>query len=193
MKLFLVIGPMFAGKSTFIFEKSKSLVKNEYLALKPSIDNRYGESEIITHNKEKIFAFNIDSLVEFFTKIKINKYKNIFIDEGQFFNDLERGIELLDKINYKGTVYVCGLSGDFQRKPIGQINNLISRADDIKILKGKCFNCENDSCFSLKIDLSVSKQIDVGGSDKYQPVCGSCYQHYQEVFSSQKILKIDLN
>lgn len=193
MKLVLVIGPMFAGKSTFIFKKSKEFKKDEYLALKPSIDDRYGECEIVTHNKEKIEALNVKNLVKTFSTIDIRKYKCIFIDEGQFFDDLEIGIEVIDKLKFKGVVYVCGLNGDFKRKPIGQINNIIGRADDIKFLKGKCFNCENPSCFSLKIDNSVGKQIDVGGAEKYQPVCGNCYRHFEEVSVSRKSLTFDLN
>lgn len=187
MNLNVVIGPMFSGKSTFIINKTNSLLLTEYIALKPLIDDRYNKTDIVTHNKEKINAFSTNNLVKFFKKNNIKKYKNIFIDEAQFFNDLVKAIEFLDYINYKGNIYVCGLNGDFKRKSIGQIHNIISRANNIIHLKGKCFRCKRDSSFSLKIDGNES-QIDVGGADKYQPVCGNCYQHFQEISSCHKPL-----
>ena len=185
MNLTIVMGPMFAGKSTFIINKTRILLSTEFIALKPSIDNRYGDVEIVTHNKEKINALSVESLYEFFSKVSIKKYNYIFIDEAQFFDDLEKAINFLDYIKYEGNIFVCGLSGDFKRKPIGEIHNLISMADNIIHLKGKCFRCDRESSFSLKLE-GTDSQIEVGGADKYQPVCGSCYQHYQEASSSQK-------
>lgn len=176
MHLTVVIGPMFAGKSTFIINKINNL-DGKYLAIKPSLDKRYGDSEIVSHDKKRIKAISIENLYNFFSKINISEYKNIFIDEAQFFSRLIDSIEFLEKFN--GNIYVCGLNGDFKRKPIGEINYLISRADEVKNLKGKCFKCKNPSSFSLKI-CGDSSQIDIGGSEKYQPVCGSCYKHYQE-------------
>lgn len=186
MKLTVVIGPMFAGKSTFIINKVEEL-KESYLAIKPLIDNRYSKDEIVSHDKKKIDAITVTNLFDYINDNEINCYDNIFIDEAQFFNDIQETIEFLE-YNYNGNIYVCGLNADFKRKPIGYINAILSKADDIIFLKGQCFNCPESSSFSLKITCDDS-QIDVGGEDKYRPVCGKCYQHFSKKISSHEFLE----
>lgn len=183
MILNVVIGPMFAGKSTFIINKVEGL-QDKYLAIKPLIDDRYSSDEIVSHDKKKINAISVPNLYDFINDTDLDSYNNIFIDEAQFFNDIQETIQFLE-YNFKGNVYVCGLNADFKRKPIGYINNIISRADDIIFLKGQCFNCPEKSIFSLKI-VADENQIDVGGEEKYRPVCGKCYQYFSKTFYSHE-------
>lgn len=52
----LIIGPMYAGKSTElirIINRFKCLKKN-IIVINHSINNRYGSTDLTTHNKEKI-------------------------------------------------------------------------------------------------------------------------------------------
>ena len=176
MILTIVIGPMFSGKSTFIINKA-SETNDKYIVLKPIIDNRYSENMVVSHDKQQIKATSSNKLLNSLLLDNILKCKKIYVDEGQFFDDLYDFVEYLDEKKYTGELFVCGLNGDFKRKPIGKINSLLPRADDIIFLKGICSVCGKKSSFSKKI-INVSDnydQIDFGGSEKYHPVCGKCY------------------
>ena len=71
------------------------------------------------------------------------------IDEGQFYPDLVEGVESFlrrDKI-----VIISALDGDFERKPFGQIPELIPLSDDIVKLRAICMRCGDDAPFSHRL------------------------------------------
>lgn len=182
MKLYLIIGPMFAGKSTFIINQYN--LNNNCIAIKPLIDKRYSNNEIVSHDNEHIPCLITTNLMELKEKINFKDLEYLLIDEGQFFNDIEEFVLSLNEYNIK--IYIAALNGDFNRNPLGKIYKLYSRADDIIFKQGKCKMCLNKSSFSWKINLSKN-QIDIGGEDKYFPVCGDCYQHLSKGSSSHKL------
>jgi len=176
---------MFAGKTSFIIEKFNP---ENSLAIKPIIDNRYKTKEIVSHNNLKIPCINIAYLTDLINKINFSEFENILIDEGQFFEDINKFINLME--DYQINIFVAALNGDFKRKPFKVISDLYSRADEIIFKQGNCKFCDNKSSFSWKFEKDenfLSSQIDVGGSEKYQPVCGNCYQDFLEKSSSQKL------
>jgi thymidine kinase len=174
MYLELVIGPMYAGKTTHLINYYNS--KKYCVCFKPKMDNRYVENLVVSHNKKSIPCVVTKNLLDKINKHYIKSFEHIIIDEGQFFPDLVETIEYLDKINYNGNVLVGGLSGDFKRKRIGNILDILPRADNVLVLKGRCNICKsNKSTFSWKNSFS-GKQMEVGGSDIYQSVCGKCYE-----------------
>ncbi|KAJ2999435.1 hypothetical protein HDV02_002920 [Globomyces sp. JEL0801] len=75
----------------------------------------------------------------------------IFIEEGQFFPDLLEFVKVAVDQDCK-TLIVCGLDGDFQRQPIGQMLDLIPLADSVDKLKALCAICKNgtEGLFSLR-------------------------------------------
>ncbi len=176
MFLTMILGPMFAGKTTYLINKYKEC--EGVLTLKPSVDTRYDEVFIESHDHKKIPTKIIKNIMDL--KLEdIKKYKTILIDEGQFFVGLNDWIRSMDE--FEGRIYVSGLNGDFKRESFGEINKLISRCDDIIHLKAICSNCKKEASFSLK-KIKDEKQVDVGGEDKYVPVCGECYSLYNQFF-----------
>ncbi|TNV75718.1 hypothetical protein FGO68_gene15707 [Halteria grandinella] len=106
----------------------------------------------------------------------------IGIDEGQFYPDLVERVEAYlrkDKI-----IVISALDGTFERKPFGQIPELIPLCDDVIKLKAICMRCGDDAPFSHR--LVQSKQIElVGWKDLYEPLCRHCYVKLN--FSDDKI------
>ena len=51
----VVCGPMFAGKTEELIRRVKRMdfAKKKYLIFKPTIDNRYAISEVVSHNQRK--------------------------------------------------------------------------------------------------------------------------------------------
>ena len=79
----------------------------------------------------------------------MDKFDVIGIDEGQFYPDLITGIESFvrkDKI-----LIISALDGTFERKPFGQIPNLIPLCDDIVKLNAICMVCGNDAPFTHRL------------------------------------------
>ncbi len=171
-KLELFIGPMFSGKSTELIRQIRLLQKidKKVLVLKPIIDLRYAQDKITSHNYESVECKVMNKLDEINDE-EINKYDTVIIDEGQFFPDLVSVISRWVN-NYSVNIIVGGLDGDFQRRPIGQILELIPMADKCIKLNSLCNICKDgtEAPFSFRLVKSNDKVL-VGGSESYIPVC----------------------
>jgi thymidine kinase len=56
----------------------------------------------------------------------------------------------------------------------GQVLDVVSVADSVTKLAGRCAYCDRPALFSLRI-AADSRQAVVGGADKYAPVCRRHY------------------
>jgi len=168
----LILGPMFAGKTSYLLDKIKYFDdQNEsYLVIKHQIDDRYNSTMITSHNKKTHDCIPLEQLSKLSEEI-IKSVENIIIDEGQFFSDLY--VEVLKLVEtYHKKVFVAGLEGDYQRKWFNdyQLAKLIPICDNIVKLSGQCSFCNNHSLFNKRI-VNSNQQILVGSNDIYKPVC----------------------
>ena len=174
----IIIGPMFAGKTTsFINSINKCRQNNNsnILIINHSFDTRYGNDEIATHDGTKIPCYSFTNLSELFEhNIIMQKFEtvtDIFIDEAQFFPDLYNIVKTL-LLNYKKNILIAGLDGDYKQEAFGtsRMLDLIPYATKITKLLAKCTVCNNDAPFTKRLTNSNDKIL-VGGADAYQPVC----------------------
>ena len=183
-KLELIIGSMFSGKSSELirrFNREKSINKR-ILVINYDLDNRYSTNSIATHDNTKIKCLKINKLSDFPSGM-INDYDSFFIDEGQFFSDLYIFVKKLVDI-HKKRVVVSGLDGDCDRNMFGELIKLIPICDTVDKLSAYCNKCNNGTLapFSKKINIGPSStgistfsRVDIGGDDKYIPVCRNHY------------------
>src|SRR5581483_9146918 len=106
----VIIGNMFSGKTSLLIAKyNQNKNYRKCLAFKPVLDERYSETEIISHDKEKIKAIPINSIQD------IEKYKdqgeNIYIDEIHFFKE-DINTYLNSLANQNKEIVVAGLTWD---------------------------------------------------------------------------------
>lgn len=185
----VIIGSMFAGKTTELIKEYKrhESCGFECLFINHKIDNRYvkEENKTSTHDRVEINSINVgDKLFDFFKKESyLNRYNIILINEGQFFQDLYNFVDYaVNKLDKK--VYVCGLDGDFQRKKIGSILDIIPLCDDVIKIKAICNNCKkNEGIFTYR--LSNEQEQVLVGSDNYTAVCRKCYNQFQLMYSKK--------
>ena len=170
-KLELIIGNMFSGKTTEIIRrinKEKSINKR-ILVINYIDDNRYTTDtpSIISHDNLNVNCIKDKKLEE----INVNNYDSFFIDEAQFFEDLYSFVLLLVDVKNKHVI-VSGLDGDSFRNPFGDIIKLIPLCDTVDKLTAYCNKCNNGviAPFTKKINGNTDL-IDIGGIDKYIPVC----------------------
>jgi len=184
----LIIGPMFSGKSTRLIHyirKYKTL-QFEIMVIKPSIDNRYTESnEICTHNfeKESCISYEPNNLSDIFNNSNYTNSKIIIIEEGQFFTSLYDNVKKMTDIDKK-IVYVTALNGDSERKLFGDVYKLLPLCDNIEFMQALCICCSDGTLgiYSKRSHSNNNNQICVAGPSIYQAVCR---EHYFEQTSKQ--------
>ncbi len=190
----IILGGMYAGKTSRLVEiyKQCKFCNISVAVINHSIDNRYDEELLSTHDQVKIPCIKTEKLLDVWTdhinldedvslvprikdRFKVATSSVILINEGQFFPDLEEFVKKL-LLNDK-KVYVCGLDGDFERKKFGQILDLIPLCDKVTKLTSLCSICKNGTPGIFSKRITSEKEQTVVGSDNYIPVCRSCYDN----------------
>ena len=176
----LIIGPMYAGKSTEllrIINRYKCLNKS-ICVINHSLNNRYGSSGLTTHNKNKFEQCLITDKLSNLDNNKIYETDVIIIEELQFFED---AYEYIVKWCDNGKTIICaGLDGDYLRNPFGDVLRLIPHADKVTKLNSLCKKCGNGNLahFTKRTILTNSDVTLVGSDEIYEAVCRN---HYLEI------------
>ena len=186
----LIIGPMFAGKSTELIScanRYEQIDKN-VMAINHVINNRYGSTKISTHD-QKIYdkCFTISNLndVEIFHKDVFDNADIIIVEELQFFENafayIKKWVDEDDKI-----VIAAGLDGDSNREPFGDVLKLIPIADEVTKLSAFCKRCGDGTPahFTKRIVKNKSKTL-VGSDDIFEAVCR---KHYHQPITSINVV-----
>ena len=179
-RLSIVIGPMFSGKSSYLIEHINKALKNDkkIIVINHTIDKRYNDVNHITnHNKVSIDCISLYSISNLFShcineNIDLNTIDYLFIDESQFFDDLEENIKLMIHKYPKLKITCVGLDGDFQQNVFndGQLLKLIPYAEKVVKLHANCNVCGKKAFFTKRIT-KQKNQIIVASSNMYHPVC----------------------
>ena len=180
MSLHIIMGPMFAGKSSEILH-----ITNRYTSLGWKVcvvshasDVRYGtDARLYTHTRESTACIRTDDLHELLQQDVYTDSRVVILDEAQFFHDLKQFVQIATDL-HKKDVYVVGLDGDADRKPFGQILECIPFADSVTKLKAFCKLCgDGTEAIFTRCEKPSEKQgqVHVGGADMYQPVCRKHY------------------
>jgi thymidine kinase len=170
----VICGSMFSGKTEELIRRLKraKIANLKVEIFKPSIDIRYHEQNIVSHDENAIPSTPIDHAAKILTLAK--EVDVVGIDEAQFFdNQLP---DVCDQLALRGTrVIVAGLDMDYTSMPFGQIPFLLSKADYITKLHAICVQCGNIANYSYRKTADAS-QVLVGKKDIYEPRCRICYQ-----------------
>jgi thymidine kinase len=188
MSLELIIGPMFAGKSSALqsIVRRRTAIGWKVLVIKPTIDKRYGGvSEVVNHDLQRCPAVAVEKLTCLFYDAGYKESLLVIVEEGQFFDDLIE-FTLVAVEQHGKHVVVVGLDGDAHRKPFGQILDLIPLADEVQRIYALCKLCGDGTPgrFTCAMDAAVAAatrkgQPLVGGDQEYMPLCRKHYLQNQ--------------
>lgn len=180
MSLHLLLGPMFAEKTTEMIRYIRRFRTLEYdmFCFKADLDTRYTkENKLCSHNQdtEPCHLIPIDGLHEINQMEEFKRAKVIMIEEGQFFKELYSMVKQWMDVDKKH-IYISALAGDKNRQPFGDIIYLIPLAHHVKWLTALCKTCKDgtEGVYS-KEKKKHPDQIHVGTSDEYESVC---LEHY---------------
>ncbi|KAG5479459.1 hypothetical protein LSCM1_04722 [Leishmania martiniquensis] len=174
----LIIGPMFAGKTTELMRRVKREIhaRRSCFVIKYSKDTRYDEHNVASHDQLMLRAqAAVSQLKE--VRDSWQRFDVLAIDEGQFFSDL---VDFCNTAADAGkVVMVSALDGDYRRKPFGQICELVPYCEAVDKLTAVCMMChEQPACFTRRT-VNVEKQELIGGADMYIATCRECYTQQQ--------------
>lgn len=183
MTLTIITGPMFSGKSSYLVKKINELTlqNKKVFVINHILDKRYNDDICIsTHdglntlNNNFIFNSSFHTFNEFLdlSKDKLNQYDYFFIDECQFFKDIDLVIDFL--LSKDKHLFISFLNSDYKMEPFSVTNLLYAKADKIIHLTAKCSICSNDAPFTKRL-IDSSSQILVGKNDIYVPRCRKCF------------------
>ena len=171
-RLELIIGNMFSGKSSELIRRinREKSIQKKILVINYISDNRYASDSIATHDNLTVTCLKLEKLSGI-TEDIIQQYDSFFIDEAQFFSDLYGMVLVLVDVKHKHVV-VSGLDGDTFRNPFGDLIKLIPICDTVDKLTAYCTVCNNGTPAPFtKKKKRDNLLIDIGGTDKYIPVC----------------------
>jgi thymidine kinase len=173
---------MFAGKSSELLGtvRKYSAIGWPVFAITHSIDNRYGKKpEIVSHDSDRHPALAVSDFYGIFDRDDYKAAKLVIIEEAQFFQALKEFV--LVAVERDGKDVICvGLDGDAERRPFGELLELIPYCDSVVKRHAFCRRCKEPTpaLFTYRITGDESQQVVVGGAETYEPLCRRHYLNY---------------
>ncbi|WP_348736020.1 thymidine kinase [Spiroplasma endosymbiont of Ammophila pubescens] len=177
----VITGCMFAGKTEEFIRRLVRLgyAKFEIQVFKPTIDNRYSENQVVSHSKKAVEAISVKNSEELLTNLKPTT-NVVGIDEVQFFDN--NIVKLADSLADKGIIVIVnGLDKDFRGEAFINVEQLMTRAEEVKKLHAICVKCGNLANRTQRlINGKPANYYDpivlIGEKDKYEARCRHCHE-----------------
>ncbi len=179
----VITGPMFSGKTEELLRRLKraTIANRKVIIFKPSVDKRYSETEVVSHDKNALKSIVISRAIEIIDFLDDSEV--IGIDEAQFFN--EAIIEIAQYLAFRGKrVIIAGLDMDSDGRPFGPMPKIMATAEYVTKLQAICVECGSLATHSFRI-AEEKEHILLGSQDKYKPLCRFCFHkfYHQENFN----------
>ena len=170
----VVCGSMFSGKTEELIRRLKraKFARQKVEIFKPSIDVRYSEQDVVSHDQNSIPSTPIDSSASIL--LLASDIDVIGIDEAQFLDD--GLISVCNDLAYRGVrVIVAGLDMDYKGVPFGPIPGLCAIADEVTKVHAICVKCGALAYVSHRL-VKNDRRVLLGETQEYEPLCRECYQ-----------------
>ncbi|TDQ13782.1 thymidine kinase [Algoriphagus boseongensis] len=169
----VICGSMFSGKTEELIRRLNRarIARLKVEIFKPSIDKRYHEHDVVSHNENSIRS----TPVQFAGDILLlaGDCDVVGIDEAQFF-DLDL-INVVQKLANQGKrVILAGLDMDFEGKPFEPMPQLMAMAEYVTKVHAICMKCGSLAAFSLRLSSSMDKVV-LGEKEAYEARCRKCF------------------
>lgn len=164
----VICGCMFSGKTEELIRRLKraTLAQQSVLVFKPSVENRYHPSHVVSHNQEVVQAISVSRAREILQLVQNQEV--IGIDEAQFFD--EEIVEVCNLLANKGKrVIVVGLDMDYTGKPFGSMPQLLAIAEFVTKLHAICAVSGELANYSQRITPG-KELVELGSDQQYKPL-----------------------
>lgn len=169
----VICGSMFSGKTEELIRRlNRARIANLQVEIfKPSVDVRYHETEIVSHNANSIVSTPVQSSLNILLMYKGADV--VGIDEAQFFD--QEIIYVCETLAAKGVrVLVAGLDMDYLGKPFGPMPNLMAVAEYVTKVNAVCVVCGDLATHSFR-KVAQGDLVMLGEKESYEARCRSCF------------------
>jgi thymidine kinase len=165
MSLHIVVGPMFAGKTTFLMRDYELDQTEGKLILDYETDMKAPGhyTMLYSHDMEEAPCFRTRNLNEVPTS------RALYVNESQFFTGLKAFV--LAKLKEGCNVHLYGLDGDFGQNKFGEALDLVPHCDSILKLTAQCA-CGKPALFSKRVSPGEEQFLPDAA---YVPCCRACF------------------
>lgn len=169
----VICGSMFSGKTEELIRRlNRARIANQKIEIfKPSVDIRYDETAVVSHNQNSIHSTPVTSSLNIL--LMCGDANVIGIDEAQFFdNEL---VFVCEKLAEQGVrVIVAGLDMDYLGKPFGPMPALMAIAEYVTKVHAICMVC-NDIATHTYRKTDDNNLVMLGELDTYEARCRFCF------------------
>lgn len=178
----VVCGSMFSGKTEELIRRMKraQFAKQKVEIFKPTIDVRYSEKDVVSHDNNVIQSTPVDSSQNIL--LLADDIDVVGIDEAQFF---DMGIvDVCNQLASRGIrVIVAGLDMDYKGVPFGPMPAIMAIAEDVYKTHAICVHCGDLAYISHRL-VSSEKRVLLGETESYEPLCRSCYAKQMQLLET---------
>jgi thymidine kinase len=170
----VICGSMFSGKTEELIRRLNRarIAKQNVEIFKPSLDKRYHDEDVVSHNANAIRSTPIDFAQDML--LLGGSCDVVGIDEAQFFD--EGLAEVCVKLANSGVrVIAAGLDMDYLGNPFGPMPALMAVAEYVTKVHAICVQCGDIATYSYRSAAS-EQQVLLGETDSYEARCRHCFQ-----------------
>jgi thymidine kinase len=173
----VICGSMFSGKTEELIRRltRARLAKQQVEIFKPSVDTRYHDTHVVSHNETSIRSTPVNFAGDIL--LLSGTCDVVGIDEAQFFDEeIVRVVQLL--ANQGKRVILAGLDMDFEGKPFDPMPKLMAIAEYVTKVHAICMKCGDLAAFSYRLSAATEKVM-LGEKDSYEARCRKCFHEEQ--------------
>ena len=169
----VICGSMFSGKTEELIRRLKraQFAKQRVEIFKPTVDVRYDDEEVVSHNDSRIRSTPVPAAANI--RLLANNVDVIGIDEAQFFDD-EIVAVCNDLANRGIRVIVAGLDMDFKGNSFGPMPALMATAEYVTKVHAVCTRTGNLAHYSFRKSLEDNLVL-LGETQEYEPLSRAAY------------------
>jgi len=170
----VICGGMFSGKTEELIRRARraEIAGQKVIIVKPRIDQRYGEAEIVSHNQNALSSITVDTADQII--LLTGDTDVICIDEAQFFD--ERLVDVANSLANDGKrVIAAGLDMDYTGKPFEPIPHLMAVAEYVTKLHAICSESGILANYSQRV-VDNEERVLLGEKDSYEPRARACFR-----------------
>lgn len=189
-KLFFYYSTMAAGKSMEIIKVAYNyeIQGKKVITFTSQLDDRCEIGKIWSRAgfERDAYTFDEHTNIKKFISNMEEIPNSVLIDEAQFLNK-KQVLELTELVDdFHITVMCYGLKNDSFNQLFEGSEYLLLYADNIKELKTECWFCHKKATMNLRFNeegypVYEGKQIEIGGNEKFLPVCRRCHKNVEHI------------
>ena len=187
----VVCGGMFSGKTEELIRRARraQIAGQKVVIVKPVVDNRYSENEIVSHNEQTLPGIKVDTADQII--LLTSDARVVCIDEAQFFDS--RIVDVANTLANDGKrVIIAGLDMDYLGRPFEPMPQLLAIAEYVTKLHAICAESGMMAHFSQRV-VENKDRVLIGETESYEPRARHCFRPPSDKKRGQYTKPDDMN